>query len=47
MGMSETYLKDTRIDIFSIESFNIEYTNDIGRERAGVCMVIVEELSTN
>ena len=42
--MSETHLKDKPNDIVSIEGYNIEYTNRIGREKGGVCMFISEEL---
>ena len=33
--MSETHLKDKANDIVSIEGYNIEYTNRIGREKGG------------
>ena len=35
IGMSETHLKDKPNDIVSIEGYNIEYTNRIGREKGG------------
>ena len=45
IGMSETHLKDKPNDIVSIEGYNIEYTNRIGREKGGMCMFISEELT--
>ena len=44
IGMSETHLKDKLNDIISIEGYNIEYTNKLGREKGSVCMFISEEL---
>ena len=45
--MSETHLKDKPNDIVSIEGYNIEYTNRIGREKGACACLYLKNSSIN
>ena len=44
IGLCETHLKDKPNDYLNLPGYNIEYTNRIGREKGGVCMLVSDKM---
>ena len=44
IGLSETHLKDKPHEYYHLNGHNIEYTNQIGHEKGGVCLYISDKM---